>query len=139
MKNKATLTLIELSVMLAVFALAAVLCVRVFLWAEDTSTAGAARDGALLQAQGAAEVLKAHGGALDEAAAVFGGTLTAQTWTVHYNAQWEQTAAPDAYVLIARPKAQTSDLRGMADICVLRGDVCLARMEIAWQEVNGGA
>ena len=65
MRSKATLTLMEQTVMLLVFALAAALCVRIFVYADQTSRRYEARDRAVLEAQNLAERLYAE----DDAAA----------------------------------------------------------------------
>ena len=46
------------AVMVMVFALSAALCLKVFLWSERISKENAARDGAVLCAQTAAELVK---------------------------------------------------------------------------------
>ena len=59
MKSKASLLLMEQLVAVLVFALAAVLCLRLFAGAERISTETARRDQAVAVAQNAAELLKA--------------------------------------------------------------------------------
>lgn len=59
MKNRASLVLMEQMIMVLVFALAAALCLRGFLKAEEISTRTARRDEAVWIAQNAAELLKA--------------------------------------------------------------------------------
>jgi Tfp pilus assembly protein PilX len=58
-RSKTPLALMEQLVMVLVFALAAALCVQVFVLSDRTSRYGEARDRALLEAQSAAEALKA--------------------------------------------------------------------------------
>ena len=135
MKNKAVLSLIELSVMLLVFAVASVLCTRAFLWAKETSETCSARDQALLQAQNAAETLKTCGSDMERATDLLGGGLSAGVWSIHYNEQWEQTDGPGTYLLTAALTESGSPLLGTAEVQVLRGDTCLIRLETAWQEV----
>ena len=62
MRNKAPLALLEQILMLLIFALAAVICLRAFLWSDDTSRHSARRDDALIHAQTMAETVKAYGG-----------------------------------------------------------------------------
>jgi len=62
MKNKASLVLMELLVMVLIFALAAAACLRCFLWAAETSRETARQDRAVVLAQNAAEAIKATGG-----------------------------------------------------------------------------
>lgn len=59
MRSRAPLALMEQLVMLLVFALAAALCVQGLTLADRMSAQNAARDRALLEAQNAAEALKA--------------------------------------------------------------------------------
>lgn len=69
MKNKTTLMLMELLVMVLVFALASVICLRVFVRAQELSEQTQNRDRAVLAAQNAAETVKACGD-LSEAARI---------------------------------------------------------------------
>ena len=62
MRSKAPLVLMEQLVMVLVFALAAALCVQVFVLSDQTSRNYAARDRAAVAAQNAAEQLKGCGG-----------------------------------------------------------------------------
>ena len=57
-RSKTPLALMEQMVMVLVFALAAALCVQVFVLSDRTSRYGKARDRALMEAQSAAEALK---------------------------------------------------------------------------------
>ena len=58
MRNKAPLAMMEQLVMVLVFALAAALCIQVFVFSAQTSRFNEARDRAVLEAQNAAEALK---------------------------------------------------------------------------------
>ena len=77
MRSKAPLVLMEQAVMVLVFALAAALCLRAFVWSDQLSRQNEARDRALLEVQNAAEALKHTGGdmahAQEEAARRLGG------------------------------------------------------------------
>ena len=66
MKNRTALILVELAVMLVVFALAAAACIGIFAWAQDASLESVQRDRAYLQLQTAAEVLKSAEQALED-------------------------------------------------------------------------
>lgn len=67
MKSRASLMLMELLVMLLVFALAAALCLQVLAKSAAISQETARRDAAVLLAQNAAEVLKASRGDVQQA------------------------------------------------------------------------
>lgn len=85
MRSKATLTLMEQTVMLLVFALAAALCVRIFVYADQTSRRYEARDRAVLEAQNAAEALKRFGGSMEK----------------NYDENWLSAEGDAAYCLTA--------------------------------------
>lgn len=59
MRSRASLSLMELLVMILVFALAAALCMQVFAYAQELSLETARRDEAVILAQNGAELLKA--------------------------------------------------------------------------------
>ena len=70
MKNKASLVLMELLVMVLIFALAAAACLRCFVWTFQTSQEIGQQDRAVLLAQNAAEALKARSGDIPAAQAL---------------------------------------------------------------------
>lgn len=135
MKNRGALVLIEQVIMLLVFALAAVLCLRAFVWADAASKEMAARDQAVIQAQNAVEVLKSCAGDGAKAVRLYGGVWDGQTWTLHFDEQWQQSAEECQYLLVAEPVRKTPYL-GTAEIRVFREETCLARLDTAWQEVS---
>lgn len=136
MKNKGALVLIEQAVMLLVFALAAVLCLRAFVWADTTSKEITARDGALIQAQNAAEVLKHCAGDLDAAVVQMGGIRNGESWVVLYDENWNVTDVEHTYTLRAVSGRSGSEYLGRAKVSVYRGDSELAALEVCWQEVT---
>lgn len=88
MRSKTPLALMEQVVMILVFALAAALCIQVFVFADQTSRHNEARDRAVLEAQNAAEALK-HG---DNA---YFGDVGAHVngnagYTLAYDANWRR-------------------------------------------------
>ena len=74
MRSKAPLALMEQVVMVLVFALAAALCLQVFVVSNRMSERNKDIDRAVLLAQNTAETLKACGG-VEEAAEVMGGEM----------------------------------------------------------------
>ena len=82
MKSRAPLALMEQTVMVLVFALAAALCLRAFVLADGISRQVEATDHAVLWAESAADTLKARKGDLAQAAAELGGKLDGQRWTI---------------------------------------------------------
>ena len=73
MRSKTPLAMMELLVMLLVFALAAAVCVQVFVFAGADSRRDAARDRALAEVQNAAECIKSLRGDYETAARRLGG------------------------------------------------------------------
>ena len=61
MKNKTTLMLMELLIMVLVFALASAICLKVFVRSHEISSETQNRDRAILAVQNAAETVKACG------------------------------------------------------------------------------
>lgn len=148
MRSKAPLALLEQVVMLAVFALAAVLCLRAFLWADARSEGFARRDRAMVEVQSAAEVLKAAGGevahAQREAARRMGGTLSQGLWCLCYDEQWQVSGQEDAaYRLCAQ--GVPAPVEGLCQARVWldweENGETLFEVTVAWQEVaqDGGA
>ena len=111
--------------MLLIFALAAVICLRVFLWSDDTSRHSARRDEALIHAQTVAETVKAHGGDFTAAAAALHGTVEDGALVV----------AQKEYTLRAEKEAPAPYL-GRAEIVVEAEGEVLFTLPIAWQEVG---
>ena len=77
MKNKAPLALMEQLIMILVFALASALCLRLFVYSDQVSVSGAARDQAAAVVQNAAEALKLSGGSMESLAGLLGGEADA--------------------------------------------------------------
>ena len=80
MKNKTPLVLMELVIMLLVFAVAAGLCLRAFAGAERISRTGTEDDRAVAAAQNGAELTKFYAGDLETAAAERGGAWDGMSW-----------------------------------------------------------
>ena len=135
MRSRAPLALLEQLLMLLVFAVAAVICLRAFLWSDDASRRSAERDHAFACAQSAAEVLKSCGGDLDSAAAMLGGTAEEELWVISYDEAWNIASAEERYTLRAA-KLPPNGLLGCAEVTVTAGEKTLAALRVAWQEVS---
>ena len=111
MKNRATLTLMEQLVMILVFALAAVICLQVFVTASKKSRDSEDRDRAVIIAQNAAEVMKATG-------------------------ELPDAAEYDGLRLTARPVVTPIDGLAEAEVEVVRIEdgLSLVVLNVAWQE-----
>ena len=127
MKNKTHLMQMELLVMTVVFALAAAVCLRVFVFAQTLSATGEARDRGLLAAQTAAETLKALEGDGEELSRRLGGSWDGAAWQ----------RRDEEVLLTACP--QPSPQEGMAlwrvQALTPAGEELLC-LECAWQEVT---
>ena len=114
MKSKASLLLMEQLVMVLVFALAAALCLQVFLRADQISTETARRDQAMQLAQNGAELLKAG----------FGPEAVA-----------EKLNTTDYAVQIREVDTQISGLR-QAEITVIFKQDAVFCLNVGYQEVG---
>ncbi len=140
MRSKTPLALMEQLAMVLVFALAAAVCLQVFVLADQISRTCQARDRAVVAAQSAAETLKGYHGDYERAARSFGGTLDEQQWRLNYDENWQQTEGDAAYCMTVTPADSGQTLLGAADVavCDQDGDV-LFELSVAWQEVDGHA
>jgi type II secretory pathway pseudopilin PulG len=133
MRNKAPLAMIEQVVMLLVFALAAAICLQVFVKADKQSQRNAAQSKAALTAQNAAETLKSTAGDYAAAAALYGGEWNGEAWVLDV----PDTAGCRVEVT---PAAQTQPLLGEATVTAYTADEeVLLALPVAWQEENGDA
>lgn len=137
MKNRAILSLMEQTVMILVFALAAALCLRGFVLADTQSRDYADRDRALLHLQNAADTLKACGGDYTAAAALCGGSWDGTVWVIGYDEAWAECEDSPVFRLEVRPAGQETELLGGAALQVKgRDGVLLTQLEVRWQEVG---
>ncbi len=134
MKNKNTLLLMEQAVLLVVFAMAAAVCLRLFVWADDASRTSLAEDNALIQAQNGAEQIKHHAGDLALVSQSYGGSFADGVWQVSFDEGWNQ-AAQGPYTLRASAQPQDNPCLGRANVVVTDGDGnILAQLTASWQE-----
>ena len=136
MKQKTPLMLLELSIMVLVFALAAVMCLQVFVYCENQSDWMERQDRAVLLAQNTAEVLKQHGGDFALAAADFGGRVEPDgSWSIGYDENWIPTGQQPVFLLTVRPVESVEALLGQADIVLQdRGGTALFSLTVFWQK-----
>lgn len=146
MKNKAPLALMELAVMILIFSLAAALCLQAFVWSDTTSRQNADRDRALLQAETAAEVIKACCGDFDVAAEILCGVTEPATegssategscLAVYFDGQWQTCDAEERVFCLTAASADSGQmLLGTARIDVTEaGGEELVSLEVCWQK-----
>ncbi len=137
-RSKVPLVLMEQLVMLLVFALAAAVCLRIFVFADRTSRQVQDRDRASELVQNAAQVLRHTAGDFPQAAEL----LEARHWddnglTMDYDNEWAATGEDPRYTLRASRVSSDSSLLGKAQVWCRdeAEDRELFRLEIAWQEV----
>lgn len=140
MKNKAPLALMEQLVMIAVFALAAVLCLQVFVVSDRLSRESEARDRAVTAAQNAAETLKSCDGDFGSAARIRGRT-EGENWILDYDENWQPAEEKAAYYVKVTPTDSGHKLLGAAEITVQRAgkEETIFTLPVAWQEVDSDA
>ena len=136
MKSKAPLALMEQILMVMVFALAAGLCLQVFVLGSQISHRCEAKDRAVLVVQNVAEVWKIHRGDARMCVQKLGGTYDVDGWQVGYDANWEETGTDEAeYLVYAVPVATEDLLLGSVEICAQTADGDhLFEVSVAWQE-----
>lgn len=128
MKNKAPLALIELTVMVLIFAVSAALCLQAFVWSDLTSAKLADRDTAILQAETVAEVVKACRGDFDAAAELLAGESVDGVLQVHFE---------DGFCASAQLIDEGKPLLGTAEVTVYDGENQeLFGLTVCWQEVK---
>ena len=138
MRSKVPLAMMEQLVMVLVFALAAALCLQVFVLSDKTSLRNEARDRAVLEAQNTAEKLKSLRGDFAQARELYGGAFDGQTWGLSYDADWEREDGGEAAYHILAIRTDSGDpLLGCAEVTVFtaEGDL-LFYLPVAWQEVT---
>ena len=137
MKNRTLLPLMEQILMIAVFALAAALCLQGFALANRISRDRQAKDTAVIMAQNAAEVLKSVSGDFDNACTVYGGVKQGPNWYISYDADWTllNTQEGEVYSVQAFYRETDNPLLGSATICIREGNKIIYTLTVGWQEV----
>lgn len=139
MRSKSPLALMEQLVMVLVFALAAALCLQVFVFSDQASEHNADTDCAVLLAQNTAELLKACGG-VEEAAEAAGGEIRQMMWSSYYDENLNPVPdqASAYYEVHTLPENSGVTGLGRANIEVFRydGNEGLFSITVAWQEVG---
>ena len=137
MKNKAPLALMEQLIMILVFALAAALCLRLFVYSDQVSVNGAARDQAAAVVQNAAETLKACGDA-EAGAQALDACREGEGWYIGYDEAWQVTREQPAYRVVILPGEEDGFL-GSAQVTAEDGEgESLFAVTVMWQEATHG-
>lgn len=137
MKSRTTLSLMELTLMLLLFAMTAAVCLRAFALSDRLSRQAEQRDRAVLWAQTMAETWKAMGGDLEQVGVLYGKNDGAGGWTVCLDGDWVWTEDAGSAVYRAELREEPEDgLLQKAWITVreLEGGRCIYELEAACQE-----
>lgn len=121
MKHRTPLVLLELTVMLLVFSLAAMLCLQGFTWANAQSLEESQKDRALQQLQNTAELLKA-GQSVPE--------------SLLFDENWQPAEENPSFILRMIPVEQEIPYLSTARLEVTKADGSpLGELTVSWQEV----
>lgn len=135
MKNKAPLTLMEQLTMILVFAIAAAVCLRLFMLANIMSENAASKEQAVAAVQNAAEALKLANGDFDQLAAEFGGERTDEGWQISYDENWDAATGKAAYAVKSYAFDNENPLLGSAHVSAEdKNGKQLYQITVCWQE-----
>ena len=137
MKNRAFLSIMELVVMLLVFAIAATLCLQCFVLSHRLSLRQAAKDRGVTLVQNTAETLKENAGDFARTAALLGGQNQENCLFLSYDSNWASTDTENAVAQVrVIPVQSDTPLLGSARILFVWKDETLYEIMVAWQEVK---
>lgn len=131
--NRAPLLLMEQMVMVAVFAMAAALCLQAFVLSDGDSRRTEARDHAVVLVQTAAETIRGCGSdeALSQAAEILGCSYDGGVLRMSYDEDWEPGGS--RYWLTARSVSSAVPGLEIVRVAVEDGETVLFEVETAWQ------
>lgn len=137
MKNKTTLSLMELTLMLLLFAVTASVCLRAFALSDRLSWQAEQRDRAVLWAQTMAENWKAWDGKTEQVETLYRKNDAGDGWTACLDGDWMLTEDAGSAVYQAELREEPGGgLLRKARITVreLNGGRCIFALETARQE-----
>lgn len=142
-KSKSPLILMEQVIMVAVFALAATVCVKVFVQAELMSKRMCATDRAVVLCQTAAETLKAEKGSYEAVVRRLTenpaeGTITDRGLCIYYKEDWIPTEdiTVSEYVLLLKEEApERNVVNGTVQVLMTNDGTLLFELPVSRQEV----
>ena len=133
MKNKTTLTLIELTIMVLVFSAATALCLKAFAWSQGRSVSDAETMRAALCCQNAAETVRGCRGDLAAAAECGGGEWDGESWSIRYDDDWQETAGESARYELRAVREECAVCGGARVSVACAGEELFA-LSVRWQE-----
>ena len=137
MKNKAPLSLIEQLCMLLVFALAAGLCLQIYVFSGQLSQRSAQRSEAAIAVQNTAEAVKYCRGDSSLYPAILGGSGEESCWRLNLDENWNEAAGKETcYYISVCPKDSGLPLLGKAEVSAFYEDgEEIFSLTVSWQEV----
>lgn len=135
MKNKAFLPILEQLIMILIFAVACVICLRVFLLANQISQDRDSLDQAVVITQNAAEILKSNHGDLYPCAQLLGGNADDESLTIFYDSDQNCVdRESEAYLVLTITKTDSQNsMTECAQIRVTQNDKVIYELKILWQ------
>ena len=136
MNRKSVLHLMELLIMVLVFAIAASVCVQCFAYAHRLSKEQEKKTAAILMVQNAAELLKGASGDFSAIESQLGGSGTEQVWQVPMDQNWDAVPKLEqaTYLLLIEKTSATAPYLGMASMQLQCRGETLVEITVAWQE-----
>lgn len=134
MRSKTTLSFIEQIIMICVFAVAAAVSLRVFVYAEDLSAKKETKDFAVTESQNAAECIKSCAGDMRAAAEMMAGEVREGGFSVSYNANYQVSKDDPTYLLEAVRRDSDNINLGVAQISVSGEQGKIYSLLVYWQE-----
>ena len=134
MKSKVPLSLMEQLTMILVFALAAAVCLRLFILANTVSARVAAQEQAVIAVQNTAESLKAARGDFDQLVSLYGGERTENGWKIGCDENGEE--AEDAFFTV-EAAAFEDEIPLLGSARIVSNDQngkLLFQIDVSWQE-----
>ena len=128
MKSRSTLLLMEQVIMVMFFAIAAILCIQIFVYAHRTSIKNAQRTEASVVVQSVAEELKCSGGDYEAISRLHGGN-------------WDGTALEikdenAEYIVCVTPLEDSNPYMDKAEVKAVAGEDILVAIQVGWQEAE---
>ncbi len=141
-KSKSPLMLMEQVIMILVFALAAAVCVKLFVQAELMSKRLCATDRAVVLCQTAAETLKAEQGNYEAVVRKLtgyptGGAVTARELRIYYKEDWQpaETVEGAEYVLRVKEEVPAGNVVNGSVQVLLKDGTLIYGLPVSRQEV----
>lgn len=134
MAKKTVLSLIEQTVMICVFAVAAALCLSVFVYARELSEKNGIRDFAVREVSNAAQIMRSCSGDLEKASVLLDAGECPEGIAAGYDADFCRVDSDPEFVLRVVPVKTENKNLGSAEITFDRASETVYSLNICWQE-----